>query len=183
MSEILRAVIYGSAGTQGSKCSFPHPITGKLITLESGKNSRDWRQSLIREMNNDQPEVPFDDAVFCQVRVYVSRPISHYVSGKFIKGLKPNAPRYPKSGRDIDKVQRAIGDAAKIANWLKNDSRIARWDSLRLYTEDFMTPERVEVMMYNMEEHGLDFIDRVMAKVTEGHPIHEDLVPDDTVIM
>jgi Holliday junction resolvase RusA-like endonuclease len=180
MSNIYKAIVYGPAGVQGSKCAFPHPKTGKIVMIESSKGEgkgRSWRQEMIKSMLVDQPEQPFDEAMFMWMRIYVSRPTSHYTANDIKRGLKASAPNYPKSGKDVDKIQRTIGDAAKIAKWVKDDSRIAGWNPLRVYTEDILEPERTEVMMYSLEQHGLGFIEKVMAKVTEGHPIHDSLVP------
>jgi Holliday junction resolvase RusA-like endonuclease len=164
MNSIHKAIMYGPAGVQGSTCSFPHPITGKIVTINASQGEgkgRSWRQELIQEMNNDLPNAPYDEAVKMRVRIYVHRPAAHF--GK--NGLKPNAPRYAKSGRDGDKVQRSIGDAAQIARWVTNDSRIAGWDILRVYTTEELEPERVEIAMWSLEQYGEDFFDRIQAHV------------------
>lgn len=158
---IHKATVFGPAATQGSKCTIPHPSSGETIMLETGKRSRSWRQELIQEMLNDQPEKPYDEAVFVWLRIYVSRPRTHFKSDG---SLKSNAPKYPKAGMDVDKVQRTIGDAAETANWVVNDSRIAGWSPLRVYTQDILEPERTEVQMYSLEQFGERFIDRVQER-------------------
>lgn len=160
-NSIHKATICGPAGVQGSKCAFSHPVTGKVVMIEGSKEGRSWRQELIQEMHNDQPEAPYDEAVKMRIRIYVHRPSAHF--GK--NGLKSNAPAYPKSGKDADKIQRSIGDAAKIARWVKDDSRIAGWDVLRVYTTEELEIERVTVAMWSLEQSGPDFYDQVEAKV------------------
>ena len=175
MSDIFSAIVYGVAGTQGSKTPFVNSTTGKAGVRESSANSRDWRQSLIKDALNDQPDKLLDEAVIIWMRVYVSRPASHYDKNG---NLKRSAPKFPKAGRDLDKVQRAVGDGLKTAKWFVNDARIAGWDVMRLYIEDRLEPERVEIKMWSLEENGPDFLKEVMSHViTDGHPIADHLVP------
>ena len=63
---------------------------------------------------------------------YFDRPKSHYTS----KGaLKPDAPRWPitRANGDLDKLQRAWGDAVTAAGAIKDDSQIAAWNVTKNY--------------------------------------------------
>jgi Holliday junction resolvase RusA-like endonuclease len=162
---IFRARVYGEAGVQGSKSAFVHPKTKKAVMIEGSKGGRDWRQTLIKEMINDSPEIPYDEAVFMRLNVYVMRPSGHY---KPSGGLRPSAPKYPMSGKDLDKIQRSVGDAAKIAKWVKDDSRIAKWEVNRIYLESFADIVRVEIAMYSLEEWGLGFLDKFEADLAKA---------------
>lgn len=176
MSKIYQAIIYGPAGVQGSKIPIVNKKTGKAHLIEASKGEgkgRDWRQMLIREMELDQPEFPIDDAAYILIKIFVSRPRSHYSkSGQ----LKPNSPKFPKSGKDWDKVGRSASDASKIAKLVFDDARFADAHVQRRYTADVLDPERVEVFIYNLEELGPDFLNMVLARVTDGHPIEDHLI-------
>jgi Holliday junction resolvase RusA-like endonuclease len=127
----LTVTVLGPAATQGSKTPIRNKIGQAVGSRESSKRSRPWRQDVRGMMADARPEVffPLDEAVTMTLTVYVSRPRSHFNSKGY---LKANAPPFPPSGLDLDKIQRAVGDAAQ-GIWITNDSRISRWESQRLY--------------------------------------------------
>jgi Holliday junction resolvase RusA-like endonuclease len=129
--------VIGEAQTQGSKRSFMNPKTKRFIMVEDNPNVKSWRQDITTAMAENRPGAPIDSAVKMRLTVYVTRPKGHYNSGG---QLKPNAPEYPPSGKDLDKIQRAIGDAA-TGIWLTNDARIAWWEARRRYVEPGDVPK------------------------------------------
>lgn len=130
----LQIVAYGPAASQGSKTPIKNKIGQIVGSRESSKRSRPWRQDVQALMLEVVPEgfQPIDEAVTVRLAIYLSRPNSHFGSGKNSNILKSNAPRFPPTGLDIDKVQRAVGDAMK-GIWLKDDARISRWRAMRFY--------------------------------------------------
>lgn len=177
---LFKAIIYGPPQGQGSKSSFPHPKTGNIVTIENSKEGRTWRQEVIGEMQGDQPDQPFDELVRIHLRVYVLRPKGHYKGGDVSRGLKGNAPTYPTgAGKDLDKIERAVGDAAQIARWVVNDRRIC-WDSLPVYTTDITEPQRVEIYMWSVEQYGPYFLNEIinqqLEEESEWHDHDENLL-------
>lgn len=141
----MKATIYGQARPQGS----PRALIGKsgraFVTEDTRGNRgyRSWRQQVSREMLEDAPKEAINGPVSVTLRVYVPRPQGHYRTGKNAGKLKENAPILPMTGIDLDKIQRAIGDAG-TGIWWRDDSRIVEWSEVRrLYAEDGR--ERVEV--------------------------------------
>ena len=57
---------------------------------------------------------------------------SHYRSGRHADELRPSAPRYHTGPPDLDKLQRAIGDAL-TATVIRDDRQIAVWQTQKLY--------------------------------------------------
>lgn len=141
----VKAVIYGQARPQGS----PRAViggNGRAYVTEDrrgGRGYRSWRQQVSREMMEDAPKEAVDGPMSVTLRVYVLRPQGHYGTGKNAGRLKESAPSLPVSGIDLDKIQRAVGDAG-TGIWWRDDSRIVEWSEVRrLYAEDGR--ERVEV--------------------------------------
>lgn len=132
----LSVNVLGPAATQGSKTPIRNRVGAIVGSRESSKRSRPWRQDVRALMLAAVPEdfSPLDEAVKMTLTVYVPRPKAHYRAGRLRHNamLKPNAPPFPPSGLDLDKIQRAVGDAAQ-GIWITNDSRISRWASERFY--------------------------------------------------
>jgi Holliday junction resolvase RusA-like endonuclease len=80
------------------------------------------------------PDVPLDCAVAVQVRVYVERPLWHYRKAKAGRLLKLSAPSVPASGRDLDKILRAVLDCG-TGLWWRDDSRVAQAMIERLWAD------------------------------------------------
>jgi Holliday junction resolvase RusA-like endonuclease len=126
--------VYGPAQTQGSKTVFMNKYTKRPVLVEANeKNLRPWRTQAVSEMRACKPDVPFDQAMFAKITVYVRRPSAHFRSNGM---LKPNAPKYPKVGKDQDKIARACLDAMKIGGWVQDDSRFSDILIKRRYDEE-----------------------------------------------
>ena len=116
------ACVWGEAVSQGSKKGFLHPKLKRVVIVDANdKALKSWRQELIKAMRRVRPERPLDRPIAMHILIYVSRPSAHLRKDGEVK---PNAPRLPGSGKDVDKVCRAIFDAGEIAGWYQNDARI-----------------------------------------------------------
>lgn len=126
-----QAMVWGTAQSQGSKKAFIHPHAKRpngspviMIVDDNDKALKSWRQELVEAMLRCKPVKPLDCPVAVNILLYVVRPQNHYRTGAAAGELKSNAPMLPASGRDIDKVARAILDAGQIARWWVNDARV-----------------------------------------------------------
>jgi Holliday junction resolvase RusA-like endonuclease len=131
-----KACVWGPAQTQGSKRGFVHPQLKRVVIVDDNdKALKSWRQELVKAMLRAKPDKPFDKPVAVRIVLYVPRPQTHYRTGASAGELKPNAPALPGSGRDIDKVARAILDAGQIARWWVNDARVCDLTMSRRYDD------------------------------------------------
>lgn len=120
------ACVWGPAQSQGSKRGFVHPHLKRVVIVDDNdKALKSWRQELVVAMLRTKPPRPADTSVACSISIYVPRPRSHYRTGVHAGELKPNAPRVPSAGRDVDKVARGVLDAGQIAGWWENDARVS----------------------------------------------------------
>lgn len=130
------ACVWGAAQTQGSKRGFVHPHLKRVVIVDDNdKALKSWRQELVVAMQRTKPPRAADTSVAVSVLVYVPRPQAHYRTGEHAGELKPNAPKVPAAGRDIDKIARAILDAGQIACWWVNDARVSDLQMRRRYDD------------------------------------------------
>jgi Holliday junction resolvase RusA-like endonuclease len=160
-----KACVWGPAQTQGSKNGYLHPHLKRVVIVDSNdKALKSWRQELVDAMQRTKPDKPLDTSVAVSVTVYVPRPRAHYrTNGE----LKPNAPRVPPAGRDIDKIARAILDAGTIACWWTNDARVSDLHMRRRYDDGI--GERTWIWCWQVSEP-----DQAMPELNETMEVSEE---------
>jgi len=167
------AVVWGPAVSQGSKRGFIHPKLKRVVIVDdNAKELQSWRQELIKVMRRVRPAHPLDRPIAVHILIYVTRPQGHYGTGKNAGELKASAPRLPGSGKDIDKVCRAIFDAGKIAGWYFDDARICDLRVRRRYQSGL--GERTWVWAWT-----LDRADQPRPELLEEEP--EATAPPDPI--
>ena len=104
--------VVGTPSQQGSK---RHVGNGRMV--EMSKRLPAWRATVIRAARESHREgwEALDGPLVVGLTVYLARPRST----KF--------PDYPAGAPDLDKLQRAIGDALKLAGTIHDDARIVTW--------------------------------------------------------
>ncbi len=133
---VASIVVYGSPATMGSK-RIGRSRAGVPIVLDANDAGlRSWQQQVTLEMRRVRPVVPWDCAVSVSIVVYVDRPRSHFGTGRNAGKLKDNAPYCPASGRDLDKVARALLDCGKNAGWYTDDQRVSDLVVIRRYARE-----------------------------------------------
>jgi crossover junction endodeoxyribonuclease RusA len=123
MTRALRIVVHGAPATQGSKKAF---LRGKkIVMVEMDEKLPGWRaavESAARLAAGPKWET-IDDAVS--------------ISGE-VRLLKPRTTKYPHApagAPDLDKLQRAIGDALTKAAVIKDDARITHWNIRKVWAD------------------------------------------------
>lgn len=117
----LRIVAHGTPAAQGSKNSFGR---GRLV--ESDKGLPAWRAAIkaAAKLAAGPGWEPIDRAVKVSGEIRIRKP----GTTKF--------PDHPAGPKDLDKMQRAIGDALESARILTNDARICHWDIRKTWALD-----------------------------------------------
>jgi crossover junction endodeoxyribonuclease RusA len=109
MSFSASIFVPGPVESQGSKRAYVRG--GRAVLVDDSARLKPWRATLSAEMHAKRPPSPVDGPVSLEVVVYVPRPKAHFGTGRNAGTLKAPAPEYPATGRDIDKVARAVFDA------------------------------------------------------------------------
>lgn len=112
----IEFVVYGVPQQQGSKNRFGG---------EDNPRVKGWRQSVAEEASTVVP-IALSGPVEVLVEFVFPRPKSHFRTGRYAGELRPAAPYWHTSYPDLDKLQRAIGDALSGVV-VGDDSQIARW--------------------------------------------------------
>lgn len=107
--------VQGTPAPQGSK---RHIGGGRMI--EANKNLPAWRAAVQKAAQQAHTGDPYDGPIHVTVDFFLT---------------KPKNPRWqvPATGYDLDKLQRAIGDALEKAKVITNDARITRWEAQKWY--------------------------------------------------
>ena len=117
----LRVVAFGAPATQGSKKAF---VRGRKVSLvEMDKKLPAWRAAVeaAAQLSAGPTWEPIDAAVS--------------VTGQ-VSLRKPKTTKYPDAPAgtpDLDKLQRAIGDALTKARVIADDARIVHWNIRKVW--------------------------------------------------
>ena len=137
---IVRFVVPGDPVPQGSMYS-PKGTTKMLHSKRGrGRTVKQWREAaklMAHQAMKRRKLIDGPASVF--VTFYLTRPVS-----------RPNAP-YPDRKPDLDKLQRALGDALEGVV-LTQDSRIISWYSHKLYADDH--PQGIPCAVIEVSEVG-----------------------------
>jgi crossover junction endodeoxyribonuclease RusA len=119
----LIAFVAGKPAPQGSKKALHHKQSGKIVTMESSKAVKPWRESIRHALLDDQglPRATFTGAVLVELRFVMPRPASTP------KRSTPPAVKRP----DIDKLARAVLDAVSSAGVWKDDSQVTQLSAMK----------------------------------------------------
>ena len=118
----------------GSKKSFPHSKTGKIVTIDACKMNKDWRNTVSIYAKQAYKEKPLSGPLKLKIVFLMPRPKNHY---KKVKGfgtkLKDDAPLYHTIRPDITKLIRSLEDALTGIIW-NDDAQIVNQSSTKIYS-------------------------------------------------
>lgn len=129
---MFTCTIPGTPQQQGSKTVYHRR------TVDSNKNLAPWRADAIwylRRAMQQQMVVQYTGPVLVRATFMYRRPAAHYGTGRNALILKPSAPTFKASAPDLDKLQRALGDALTQAGVLRDDCLIVGWHTRKLWGE------------------------------------------------
>lgn len=148
-SALLVCSIPGTPQQQGSKRS----LGPGRPTIEANTNLKPWRADAIAyiqraALGQRGALTPILDAVMVDALFFYARPKSHYRTGRNAHMLRDDAPTYKTSAPDLDKLQRALGDALTQSGVLRDDALVVSWRSTKLWgdiPETTLTIRRAEL--------------------------------------
>lgn len=137
----LTCTIPGQPEQQGSKRN-----VGRHM-IEANPRLAPWRADAITYLQRamtEQMVVQFTGPVLVSAVFVYARPRSHYGTGRNENRLKSSAPYWKSTAADLDKLQRALGDALTQAGVLRDDALIARWEAGKVWGRAGEVRVRVE---------------------------------------
>lgn len=120
----LSFFVPGKAAAQGSKRH-----VGRGVMVEMSKDLPAWRTAVAntaRAAHQGRPTI--DGPVAVALTVYVQRPKA------------TRFKTYPAGPKDLDKQQRAVGDALTASGVIRDDARIVHWDAWKRWATDATPP-------------------------------------------
>lgn len=143
MTELLHAIIPGTPQQQGSKRTFK---TGHVV--EDNPRLKPWRADAMIYLRHaaeayDAATTPITGAVHVWALFCYGRPASHFGTGRNRNRLKPSAPHWKQTPPDLDKLERALGDALTQAGILRDDALIVHWDTSKIWADVPYTEVRI----------------------------------------
>lgn len=131
----LRIDVPGTPRPQGSLRAFKNGgmAYSNAAVLEP------WRMSITSYAREAMascewnPCWPMTEPVRVDVLFLVERPAGHYGTGRNAGVLKPNAPSYPSTKPDVDKLARAILDGLTDAGVWRDDSQVVTLHARKRY--------------------------------------------------
>ncbi len=103
-------------------------------------NHRNLAIELLRTAWHGRPPMLVPIAVAC--RFVMPRPLAHYLpanKSRPVRELRSDAPTWHTGARDVDKMQRLIGDALTISGVVNDDGQIVLWRAEKPYGEHGFT--------------------------------------------
>ncbi len=115
----------GTPAPGGSKTPFRNKHTGKIHLVDAGKNNHGWKQRVsVFASQAMAGKPPLQGPLELRITFWLTRPKSHYGTGKNATTLKPWAAEAWPTGRpDTTKLVRAAEDALKGIVW-GDDSQV-----------------------------------------------------------
>ena len=138
MRQELYFTAFGDPAPQGSK----NVYNGRLV--EASKKLKPWRaavaDAVFKAFVATSDERQFTEPVVIRATFFLPRP-------KSVKRWLPSVPP------DLDKLQRALGDALSIdTKVLADDSLIVRWETSKVYADHQDAGVRVAIRLATVEE-------------------------------
>jgi len=134
MTVLLVCTILGTPQQQGSKRS----LGPGRPSIEDNPKLRPWRADAIAALEaaartQRGTVTPILDPVHVDVSFVYARPKGHYRTGRNAAMLRDSAPLFKASAPDLDKLQRALGDALTQAGIVRDDALIVEWSARKLW--------------------------------------------------
>lgn len=146
MTTTLEVHVPGAPIPQGSMNAYKRG-TRIVMVHAKGQHLQRWRHqvhnTMLKESYLRNVPLPID----CPVSIKVSFVLP-----------RPKRPRFflPAVKPDLDKLQRAIGDALSGGNppIIKDDSRIVKWAVSKVYETEHVSPSATITLQFNNEQEA-----------------------------
>ncbi|MGH9088810.1 MAG: RusA family crossover junction endodeoxyribonuclease [Acidimicrobiales bacterium] len=131
--EELAILVVGTPAPQGSKRH-----VGNGVMVESSAKVKPWRQDVKAAALDAIAEAGWEPAtgpVSLNITFRLSRPRSHYGTGRNAGHIKSSAPVWVDKRPDLSKLVRSTEDALTEAGVWRDDARVARLVVRKVYAE------------------------------------------------
>lgn len=141
---VLVVNVLGKPVSQGSKRVFWNKRTQRAFMTEAaGQAHKAWRSAITEAAIKARDLVGWDRRTETRgyavgITFVVSRPKSHYRTGKNAGLVAESAPAWPTASPDLDKLTRAVLDGLTDAGVWVDDSQVVRLLTEKAYEDSTM---------------------------------------------
>lgn len=118
----------------GSKRGFFIPKLKRVIITDANPNSKDWKIDVKHAARSHARAELLTSPLAVRFTFFITRPKSHFGSGKNSGVLKSSAAKYPASKPDVLKLARGVEDAMTGVIYL-DDSQIVSERLFKRYAD------------------------------------------------
>ena len=140
----LSCFVAGKPQPQGSARAFCH--NGRAIVTSDNAKLKPWRKAMRTEFEAQYSGEPMDGALREHLVFIMPR----------LASLSRKSTRLPYTGRDLDKLVRAVNDSLTDAGVIRDDSRICKLTAIKRYAAlDEVCGVQVSVTTMDEKERDL----------------------------
>ena len=118
---------------------------GKFVVTYNAQETEEGRWLWEAKQQINQP--PLEGPIKIDCTFYMSRPKSHYGTGKNAGKLKASAPTFHTKKKDLDNLIKMILDCLNHVAW-KDDSQVCQIKAQKSYSDN----PRTEIQIYALEK-------------------------------
>ncbi|MCC9686937.1 RusA family crossover junction endodeoxyribonuclease [Streptomyces sp. MNU103] len=125
--------VHGTPAPQGSKDPKRNKTTGRIHLVESSKRVKPWRDDVVAACLRALPRgwTPLTGALEAEMVFTLTRPKTHFGTGRNADTVRPSAPLVPAGTPDLSKLARSTEDALTTAGVYRDDALITDYRRLR----------------------------------------------------
>ncbi|MGA5340477.1 RusA family crossover junction endodeoxyribonuclease [Streptomyces griseoincarnatus] len=129
----FEVTVYGVPAPQGSKSAKRNKHTGRIQMVESSKRVKPWRADVVAACLRVLPRgwLPLTGALEAEMVFTLTRPKTHFGTGRNADRVRPSAPLLPSGVPDLSKLARSTEDALTTAGVYRDDALITEYRRLR----------------------------------------------------
>ncbi len=151
--------VFGTPGPQGSKRGYVR--NGRVSLVESSKAVKPWREAVkyaaydaLTAGGTESFAAALTGPVLVDVTFTLTRPRSHYRTGRNAELLRDGAPAYPAGKPDIDKLLRSTLDALGDAGVWRDDAQVVAVTARKVYFDVAGARIKVRDILGDAEQDG-----------------------------
>lgn len=137
------ATVVGHPKPKGSlKCIGARGRRGHVL-IEDNAGTKPWRDEIARIARQASQRPEKRQPITVEITSTLTRPVSHYGTGRNASKVKRSAPEYPTAHGtgDVDKLARLVLDALQDVGILGDDTQVVEVTSRKTYPDHPLVPD------------------------------------------
>ncbi|WP_433341620.1 RusA family crossover junction endodeoxyribonuclease [Streptomyces sp. CA-253872] len=146
---VFEVMVHGAPAPQGSKSAMRNESTGRIQLVESSRFVKPWREDVVAACLRARKRgwQPLTGPLAAEMVFTLTRPRSHFGTGRNRNLVRPSAPALPMGVPDLSKLARSTEDALTTAGVYRDDALLVEYRGLskRYHTDHGRVPDVMDV--------------------------------------